>query len=207
MKNKKIKSIILTTFSVVIVLGILFGLGFQIYLINYNYRKYEFKLTSNTIDILLGNNGTVPISLVNGNDLNYSDFSYISSDDSIITVDDNGKITTLNKGSAKLIIKAKKSIQQEMINVNVVLIGSSVEVEDIIIDREIVNLKVGESYTSRVEVVPSNASVNLFTWSSSNPSVASVVGGVIIAKNEGECIIYVKNGNIKKEIKVFVTRK
>ena len=76
MKDKKIKGIILTILSVVIILGILIGLGIQIYLINYNYRKYEFKVTVNSLDILLGNESVVPISLVNEDSLNYNDFTY-----------------------------------------------------------------------------------------------------------------------------------
>lgn len=206
MKDKKIKGIILTILSVVIILGILIGLGIQIYLINYNYRKYEFKVTVNSLDILLGNESVVPISLVNEDSLNYNDFTYTSSDESIIKVDEDGKIISVNKGSAKLIVKAKKSNQQEIINVNVLLVSSSVNVEDLNVDNTNVILKVGDTHTVAVEVIPNDASINTFIWSSSNTSVASVVDGVITAKNEGICVIYVKCGDIKKEINVTVSK-
>ena len=206
MKDKKIKGIILTVFSVVIILGILIGLATQIFLINYNYRKYEFKVTVNSLDILLGKDSIVPISLVREDALTYSDFIYTSSDESIIKVDEDGKITTVNKGSAKLIVKAKKSNQQEIINVNVLLVSSTVNVEDLNVDNTNVVLKVGESHTVDVKVIPSDASINSFMWSSSNTSVASVVDGVITAKNEGVCVIYVKCGDIKKEINVTVSK-
>ena len=206
MKDKKIKGIILTILSVVIILGILIGLGIQIYLINYNYRKYEFKVTVNSLDILLGNESVVPISLVNEDSLNYNDFTYTSSDESIIKVDEDGKIISVNKGSAKLIVKAKKSNQQEIINVNVLLVSSSVNVEDLNVDNTNVILKVGDTHTVAVEVIPNDASINTFIWSSSNTSVASVVGGVVSAKMEGNCIIYVQCGDIKKEINVTVSK-
>lgn len=203
-KVKKIKSIIVSTLITVVVIGLLVGLGMLVYSINYNYRKYEFKLDNNSIDIHLGSEGRVPISLVSGESISYDDFIYTSTDTNIIDVDEDGNITPINNGKAKIMVKAKKSNQSSMLDVNVVLLGSFVNIDDIIVESQNINLKVGETYSIKVDIVPSNSSYNSIIWSSSNTSIASVVGGVVSARMEGNCIIYVKCGNIKKEINVSV---
>ena len=206
MDSKKIKKIIVSTLIVIVVVSILTGLIIQVYSVNYNYRKYEFKFTTNSIDVQLGSSSKIPLSLTSDGTVDYSDFTYTSTDTSIVRVDDEGNITPINKGKAMVVVKAKKSNQSEMLNVNVVLFKSAVKVDDIIVDKRNLNLIVGESISVNAKIVPSNSSFTALVWSSSNTSVASVVGGVISAKMEGNCVIYVQCGDIKKEIPVFVSK-
>ena len=57
-----------------------------------------------------------------------------------------------------------------------------------------------------VAIVPVGALTDNIRWSSSNTSVAVVDNGVITGKKVGDCIIYIKEGNINKEIKVKVSK-
>lgn len=204
MKNKKFKGILIVVLSIVIIASLLIGLGFQVYLINYNYRKYEFKLDSNSVDVQLGSVGKVPITLTSNEEIDYNDFTYTSTDTSIVNVDSQGNINPVNNGKAIIIVKAKKSNQSDMLNVNVVLFGNAIQIEDILLDNYDVKLEVGKTFKINASVIPNNSSFNSFRWSSSNTSVASVNDGVISGHVEGDCIIYVECGDIKKEIKVSV---
>ena len=51
------------------------------------------------------------------------------------------------------------------------------------------NLSVGSVLTLTATVIPNNASLQTVTWSSSNPSVATVNGGQVTTKGVGECNI------------------
>lgn len=205
-KKTKILNIIKYTVSTLIVIVLLLGLYNFIYSFNNNYRDYEFKLSSNAISIPLGQSGEVPIVSVSDDTVDLDDYTYTSSDNSIVSVDEEGKIIANKVGNTVVVVKAKKSNQKELLNVNVVLKGNVLSIEDIKLSVIEVSLKVGESHNVSYEIVPVGALTDNIRWSSSNTSVAVVDKGVITGKKVGSCIIYVKEGNISKEIKVNVSK-
>lgn len=205
-KKTKILNIIKYTVSTLIVIVLLLGLYNFIYSFNNNYRDYEFKLTSNAISIPLGQSGKVPIVSIDDEIVNLDDYTYTSTDNAIVSVDEDGKITANKVGNTVVVVKAKKSNQKELLNVNVVLKGYILAIEDIKLSVTEVNLKVGESHNVSYEIVSVGALTDNIRWSSSNTSIAVVDKGVITGKKVGSCIIYVKEGNISKEIKVNVSK-
>lgn len=205
-KKTKILNIIKYTVSTLIVIVLLLGLYNFIYSFNNNYRDYEFKLTSNAISIPLGQSGEVPIVSIDDEIVNLDDYTYTSTDNAIVSVDEDGKITANKVGNTVVVVKAKKSNQKELLNVNVVLKGDILSIEDIKLSVTEVNLKVGEFHNVSYEIVPTGALTDNIRWSSSNTSVAVVDNGVITGKKVGDCIIYIKEGNINKEIKVKVSK-
>ena len=64
-----------------------------------------------------------------------------------------------------------------------------IAVTSISLDKTSLTLEIGESYTLIATVSPSNATDKSVTWSSTNPSVASVSGGKVTAKSEGATTI------------------
>lgn len=204
-KKKKVIYVIKYLISALFILGILFGLIYFVYVFNNNYRDYEFKFTNNTVSIPLGQNGEVPIVSVDDEKVNVTDYTYTSSDISVATVDDNGKITGHKVGATVIVVKAKKSNQKKLLNVNVVLKGNGIPIQDIKLDITELNLKVGDVHNVVYEIIPNGAMTDNVLWSSTNNSVATVDKGLIIGKNVGNCVISVKDGNINKEIKVNVT--
>ncbi|MBQ8535621.1 MAG: Ig-like domain-containing protein [Bacilli bacterium] len=204
-KKKKVIYVIKYLISALFILGILFGLIYFVYVFNNNYRDYEFKFTNNAVSIPLGQNGEVPIVSVDDEKVNVTDYTYTSTDISIATVDDNGKITGHKVGATVIVVKAKKSNQKKLLNVNVVLKGNGIPIQDIKLDITELNLKVGDVHNVVYEIIPNGAMTDNVLWSSTNNSVATVDKGLIIGKNVGNCVISVKDGNINKEIKVNVT--
>ncbi len=205
-KKTKILNIIKYTISTIIVIVLLLCLYNFIYSFNNNYRDYEFKLTSNAISIPLGQSGDVPIVSINDKSVDLDDYTYTATDNSIVSVDEEGKIVANKVGNTVVVVKAKKSNQKELLNVNVVLKGDILSIEDIKLSVTEISLKVGESHNVSYEIVPTGALTDNIRWSSSNTSVAVVDKGVITGKKVGNCVIYVREGNINKEIKVKVSK-
>ena len=204
MKNK-VFEIIKYTVSTLIVVGLLGILIFYVYSFNYNYRKYEFKLSSNVVNLFLGNEGNIPILMANGDEVNFNNYSFTVTDPSVVKVSEDGKITPLRAGNTVVVVNAKNSRQNELLNISVIMVGNTASIQDIKLNDSIINLKVGDIYNVNFEVIPSGSAVDKIIWTSSNIGVASVVNGVITAKSLGTCTINIKCGDISKEIIVNIT--
>ena len=204
MKNK-VFDIIKYTVSTLIVVGLLGVLIFYVYSFNYNYRKYEFKLSSNVVNLFLGNDGNIPILMANGDEVNFNNYSFTVTDPSVVKVSDDGKIIPLRAGNTVVVVKAKNSRQKELLNISVIMVGNTASIQDIKLNDSIINLKVGDIYNVNFEVIPSGSAVDKIIWTSSNIGVASVDNGVITAKSLGTCTINIKCGDISKEIIVNIT--
>ena len=204
MKNK-VFDIIKYTVSTLIVVGLLGILIFYVYSFNNNYRKYEFKLSSNVVNLFLGNDGNIPILMANGDDVDFNNYSFTVTDPSVVKVSDDGKIIPLRAGNTVVVVKAKNSRQKELLNISVIMVGNTASMQDIKLNDSIINLKVGDIYNVNFEVIPSGSAVDKIIWTSSNIGVASVDNGVITAKSLGTCTINIKCGDISKEIIVNIT--
>lgn len=204
-KKNKVFDIIKYTVSTLIVVGLLGVLIFYVYSFNYNYRKYEFKLSSNVVNLFLGNEGNIPILMANGDEVNFNNYSFTVTDPSVVKVSEDGKITPLRAGNTVVVVKAKNSRQNELLNISVIMVGNTASIQDIKLNDSIINLKVGDIYNVNFEVIPSGSAVDKIIWTSSNIGVASVDNGVITAKSLGTCTINIKCGDISKEIIVNIT--
>lgn len=204
-KKNKVFDIIKYTVSTLIVVGLLGVLIFYVYSFNYNYRKYEFKLSSNVVNLFLGNEGNIPILMANGDEVNFNNYSFTVTDPSVVKVSDDGKIIPLRAGNTVVVVKAKNSRQNELLNISVIMVGNTASIQDIKLNDSIINLKVGDIYNVNFEVIPSGSAVDKIIWTSSNIGVASVDNGVITAKSLGTCTINIKCGDISKEIIVNIT--
>lgn len=129
---------------------------------------------------------------------------YTSSDDSIVTVDENGLVTAHAEGEAFINVKID-NIERQLLAVVLPKSAGSVPVEDIILKEESGNYppSVG-TIKLNVEIVPSNAGDKRLTYTSSNLSVAEVnTAGIINVKGYGETDITVTSVNNSKATKVY----
>ncbi len=117
--------------------------------------------------------------------------TWSSSDNSVVSVDNNGHIKALKNGTA--VIKATSGNGVSAIcNVTV-----GIPVEKLTLSKTSTTLKVGASEKLYVAFSPTDATNRKVTWSSSDASVVAVEKGVITAKGVGTAIIGVTSTNGK----------
>ena len=130
---------------------------------------------------------------------------WVSSDSSVATVN-NGKIVALKSGitiitaesnekysSSIIIVKDPNSNaeEKETNDNNDSKKTSEIKITSIKLDKKSAILNINETLKLNVTINPTTATNKTLTWSSSNPSVASVKNGVITAKSVGKTIITV----------------
>ena len=112
--------------------------------------------------------------------------AWSSSDTSVATVDNDGKVTAIKAGNAKIIASVGDIKAECAVTVN----EATVEVESVVISEKEVNLTVGENIRLTATVMPENATDKTVTWSSSNESVATVdATGKVTAIAAGQAVI------------------
>ena len=158
---------------------------------NISYEDIRFALPTgvNFSLPLLNNVKTVPEDATN-NKLLYS-----SSDENVLTVDENGVITTINTGTAIVEILSEESVllnNPTGISVYVDVINAMTDFNIVGGDRSFDHKVIGESLSEIIEtnVSPSNAIDYYVEWSSSNTDVIYVDGSKTNAS-----IHSIKNGN------------
>lgn len=115
--------------------------------------------------------------------------TWISSNTSVATVDDNGVVKFLKPGTVTIIASSNDNPKvTAMCNLTI-----EVPVASIVLDDDTKTMYVGETARLAYTILPVNASNNTVIWSSSNPSVVSVDNaGRVTAKSVGTAIIILK---------------
>ena len=169
--------------------GISLSNGYLVYKGNtYSKNKNVVVIKTNSVSIDIGtgsnsvNIGETKKYSYKLNPSNATDFagSWYSEDNSIATVDQQGLITGLKKGTTKICYKTNKDIKAcEYINV------IPIKVTGISLSRSELTLNVGESKSVEVIVTPSNATDKSYIWVVSKFDVVSTKNGVITGLNPG----------------------
>ena len=125
--------------------------------------------------------------------------TWSSSNTSVATVDQNGKVTAVGGGSAT--ITAKAGDKQATCSVTV-----TVPVSSVTLNKTALALIKGQSETLTATVKPDDATDKKVTWSSSNTSVATVdQNGKVVAIAGGSATITAKAGDKQATCSVTVT--
>ena len=148
-----------------------------------------------------------------------SQLKLISTNETIATVDQSGIVTAgdLDSFPQTVTIQATYNVSYEKGGVSITEISGSCQVSVVAIPvssiqlantTDNVTLKIGETYQLKPVILPSNASIQDVTYTSSNKSIATVGStGKITAKSIGEAVITVsskENSNIQVKFKVKV---
>ncbi len=134
--------------------------------------------------------------------------SWESSDNTIATVK-NGVITGISEGTATITVTTEDGNKTASVVVKVTG-NSNIKVESVKLNKDTLNLEVGDTTNLVVTFNPVNANNKNVTWSSSNEKVASITKtGIITALEKGETIITVttEDGNKTASCKLTVTEK
>ena len=104
----------------------------------------------------------------------------------VATVSDEGKIEAVHTGTCIITASAGGKVSECMITVT----SETIAVEQITLSATSLSLKLGDSRALTATVIPSDATDSQVTWSSSNPSVATVSDqGEVTAVRAGNCTI------------------
>ena len=165
-----------------------------------------------SLSLFIGEDATLSVTSVLPDNANDKSITWTSSDISVATVDDSGKVTAVSKGTATIKATANDgSGKQATCSVTVKKPVSSIQLNSTSLVLYRGASDVTETLTATV--IPSDASNTAVTWSSSNASVATVSSsGVVTGKSRGTATITVTaiDGNgasatCEVEVKQYVT--
>lgn len=132
--------------------------------------------------------------------------TWTSSNTKVAKVSANGKVTAVGKGTAKITARSKDGTNIKATAV-ITVKGKTVKATSIKLSKTSVVLKPKTSTTLKATISPSKATNKSVEWISSNPKVATVKNGKIVAKSVGTTTITVKTkdgSNLKASCKVTV---
>lgn len=144
--------------------------------------------------------------IFNPGDVTDKRLKWSSNNTSMVTVDQNGKISGISPGTAMITVEARDGSEQRAS----IIVHSVNPITGLIMGDTKVKLREGDTKQLTVNFLPSNATVKEVKWNTSDPAVAKVDNfGVITAISEGECKITASSldgGNAYAETKVTVVK-
>lgn len=138
-------------------------------------------------------------------EVKHHEIQYMSSNEDVAVVDNDGNITGINSGVATITIKAKENNVSNSINIKVYT-----PVEDMQVNVEQLTLQVGDKFIIHPVITPSDADNKNVIYTSKNNDIVQVDNlGTITAIQEGSGIIIVKSedGNIEKEVSITIVKR
>lgn len=155
-------------------------------------------LNKNSLELKKGESETLTAT-VKPDDATDKTVSWSSSDATIASVDQPGKVTAMKSGKTTITAKAgEKSATCE--------VTITTPVESVSLDKTSLELEEGQTATLVATINPSDADEKTVTWSSSDATIASVdQNGKVTAVKEGEATITAKAGGKEAICKVTVT--
>ena len=163
------------------------------------------KLNKESVTLLKGQTDTLITTFAPEDTTFVGKASYKSSDESIITVNKDGKITAIKEGEATVTATVKDGENEFSATCEITV--NEIPLNTITIDKKDFELNVSESEKLNVIFEPENTTDDkTIEWSSSDESIVSVDSeGVVTAKAEGTAFITAKVG--EKETQVTITVK
>ena len=160
------------------------------------------ELNQTTLELKAGNTATLTAT-VKPDDATNKTVTWSSNNETVATVDNNGKVTA--KAAGEAIITAKVGDKQVTCNVKVT--AAEVAVESVTLDQSSLELIAGKEATLTATVKPDNATNRTVAWESNATNVATVDNnGKVTAKAEGTAIITAKAGDKTATCTVTVTK-
>ena len=157
-------------------------------------------LNKTSISLEKGSSETLTAT-VNPSDATDKSVSWTSSDATVASVDQSGRVTAMKGGKATITAQAGEKTATCEVTV-------TVSVESVTLNRTSVTLEEGQTTTLTATVNPSDATDKSVTWSSSDATVASVdQSGKVTAHKAGSAEITAKAGGKSAKCTVTVSKK
>jgi len=163
---------------------------------NVNATKIE---TTRQIEMLMNSTYQIQANVFPTNTTNKT-LSYKSNNPDIVSVSENGEVTSHNIGTAEIEITCGNA------NVKCYVTVLPQKIESLSSDEQFILLNLNEEKELQIKISPENATFNRLFYSSSNEEVVSVVNGKIKAIALGTAVITVKTiDNIKYDFYVVIS--
>lgn len=134
----------------------------------------------------------------------YKEGVWMSMDDDIATVDDNGLVTAVSSGTVEVYFVTNKDMIDGKCDITV--IDQVVRpVTGISLNQTTASVGLNKTITLTPTIYPANATNKLVTWSSSDTSVATVNNGVVTGLKLGTTTITVRTSDSGFEASCLVT--
>jgi len=132
----------------------------------------------------VGDKDTLSVSIL-PSEATLSDVEFLSSNQSVVSVDNEGNITIKGRGSAVITCKANEGSVSASCNITAKQLVSGIK-----LNKTNVNLFPKKTFTLKATVSPSNANNRNYKFVSSNSKIASVTStGKVTTKAYGVCYI------------------
>ena len=155
-----------------------------------------------TVDLVVGESTSVTVTITPAEATNKA-LSYTSSDETVATVDAEGKVTGVKSGSATITVTTEDGGKTATFEVNV-----TVPVEGVSLNETEAEVPVEGELTLIATITPEDATDKTVSWTSSDESVATVSDGKVTGVKTGEAVITASSADGKTaECKITVTPK
>jgi uncharacterized protein YjdB len=174
---------------------------------NTTVKVESVAVSSATVSLTEGDSQTITVTISPSNATDKK-YTFSSSDTSIVTIDENGKITAVKAGEATITVTTSDGNKTATCKVTVKV--KEIPVESVSLDKTELSLTEEQTETLTATVYPDNATNTEVTWTSSDPSIANVdENGKITALKAGEITITVtsSDGNKTATCKVAIAAK
>lgn len=151
------------------------------------------------IHVAKGANGTLSACVVPDNATNQG-ISWQSSDSNILTVSQDGSYKALENGDAVIIATSVDGGFTAICDVVI-----SQDAAGITMDKTTLVMEEFEQQRLEATITPADTRDKTIEWSSTDDNVATVVYGIVTAKQAGSCKIIAKHGDFTAECSVEVT--
>ena len=165
-----------------------------------NVPVTSVSLDKTSLELTEGGTDTLTATITPNNATN-KNVTWESSNTSVATVDANGLVTAVSAGTATITVTA----DGKSATCTVTVTAATVPVTGVTMNKTSTSLYVGDTETLTATVQPSDATNKTVTWTSSNPSVATVENGVVTAVGAGTATITVTTEDGTKTATCTVT--
>ncbi len=144
------------------------------------------KLNKTSLTMKYGSTTTIT-STISPSNATYKTVTWSSSDNDVVTVDANGKLKAVGVGYAVITAKTTQGSKTATCQINVVK-----PVKSIKLNKTSIRIEVGDKYTLKGTITPSDASNKTVSWKTADKNVATVSSsGVVTAKKLGKTTVTV----------------
>ena len=147
-------------------------------------------LDKSTLELAVGAAGQLTAKL-SPEDATDQSVTWVSSNNGVVTVDQNGSLKAIAAGTANITVKTTDGGYTATCKVTV----KPVAVTEVWLNQTSVTMKVKDIIVLNASVLPENATEKAVTWSSSAPNIVKVENGKLTALAEGTAVITAKCDN------------